>query len=184
MTEVCGLIGNWLTWPCYTWSHNVSHPSCVEELGTFFNNEQQQKKKKRFILVPLCGGSCVDEAMLPPTHPSQHFKEWAGWGWSLHDGCSFPPAASAGERAAPPYLTFHEPSPLQGLRKHSHIKKTSHWCRGSGERSAPSFLTQDGRLVSFSESERDDFRHLTGEPTHSDPTLPSVSKNLPVSAAC
>lgn len=30
MTEECGLIGNWLTWPRYTWSHNISHPSHMQ----------------------------------------------------------------------------------------------------------------------------------------------------------
>ena len=35
MTEEHGLIGNWLTWQCYTWSHNISHPSCIGSLMHF-----------------------------------------------------------------------------------------------------------------------------------------------------
>lgn len=37
MTEEHGVIGNWLTWPCYTWSHNISHSSCILEFDAFFN---------------------------------------------------------------------------------------------------------------------------------------------------
>lgn len=52
MTEERGLIGNWLTWPRYTWSHNISHPSRVGEFDAFFNKRLHGSRTSCFSPLP------------------------------------------------------------------------------------------------------------------------------------
>lgn len=57
MTEERGLIGNWLTWPRYTWSHNISHPSRVGEFDAFFNKHLHGSRTSSFFFCPHTGFS-------------------------------------------------------------------------------------------------------------------------------
>lgn len=155
MTEVRGLIGNWLTWRRYTWSHNVSHPSCVGELGAFFTNHQQQKKKKKkmcFILVPLCREKLCGWSHVASNTSKPALQRESGMGmifaWRMQL------SASCECRGASCTSVSDFPWAVAPASATNTQKKTTHWCRGSGERSAPSFSKQDGRPVSFCESRR------------------------------
>lgn len=129
MTEERGLIGNWLTWPRYTWSHNISHPSCIRSLMHFSIRSSKEAEPFHSGVSPwkeLRGWSHV--ASQDPTH---HFKE-TGWGWSLHDGCSFPSCECLGSSCTS-YLSFMCRCPA------TDTNTKTHWCQESRTISAPSF---------------------------------------------
>lgn len=129
MTEEHGVIGNWLTWPRYTWSHNISHPSCVGSLMHFFN-KRLHGGRTFSIPVSLCEEKlCGWRSHVALRHIQAITSKSPGWGWALHDGCSFPSSCECRETSCTSYLRFMCHCICDCYRQ------KPHWCHERGAKS-------------------------------------------------